>query len=107
MMNAEPPSSIRQASEHVGQPSLWIDIVELGGGDEGVNRSGTSAALIGAGKGPISSSYGGPVARVPQLIGLRPVALPAEVFQRRAPHRVPPPELHLNDYYLEAFDGLK
>jgi hypothetical protein len=60
MMNAEPPSSIRQASEHVGQPSLWIDIVELGGGDEGVNRSGTSAALIGAGKGQFRLPTAGP-----------------------------------------------
>jgi len=25
---------IRQAGQHVGEPSLWIDVVELGGGDE-------------------------------------------------------------------------
>ena len=28
---------IRQAGQHVGKPSLWIDVVELGGGDEGVD----------------------------------------------------------------------
>src|ERR1700751_4388347 len=49
---------IRQASQHVGEPSLWIDVVELGGGDEAVDRSRTPAALIGAGEGPISSSDG-------------------------------------------------
>jgi hypothetical protein len=47
---------IRQASQHVGEPSLWIDVVELGGGDEGVDRSRTPAALIGASEGPISSA---------------------------------------------------
>jgi hypothetical protein len=26
---------IQQAGQHVGEPSLWIDVVELGGGDEG------------------------------------------------------------------------
>lgn len=31
---------IRQAGEHVGEPGLWIDVVELGGGDEGVDRGG-------------------------------------------------------------------
>jgi hypothetical protein len=32
---------IRQAGQHVGEPRLWIDVVELGGGDEGVDRSRT------------------------------------------------------------------
>jgi len=44
--------------QHVGKPSLWINVVELGGGDEGVDRSRTPAALIGAGEGPISSADG-------------------------------------------------
>lgn len=34
------------AREYVGEPSLWIDIVELGGRDEGVDRRGAPAALI-------------------------------------------------------------
>ena len=38
---------IRQAGQHVREPSLWIDVVELGGSDEGVDRSSTPAALIG------------------------------------------------------------
>jgi hypothetical protein len=49
---------IRQAGQHVGEPSLRIDIIELGGGDEGVDRSRTPAALIGASEGPISSADG-------------------------------------------------
>jgi hypothetical protein len=50
---------IREANQHVGKPSLRIDVVELGGGDEGVDRSGTPAAFIGASEGLVSPSYGG------------------------------------------------
>jgi hypothetical protein len=49
---------IWQAGQHVGKSGLWIDVVELGGGDEGVDGSRTPAALIGAGEGPISSAHG-------------------------------------------------
>lgn len=49
-------SMIIDTCEHVGEPSLWIDVVELGGRDEGVDRRGALAALIGAGEGPVSSS---------------------------------------------------
>ena len=49
---------IQQASQHVSEPSLWIDVVELGGGDEGVDHRRTSAALIEASEGPISSAHG-------------------------------------------------
>ena len=35
---------------------LRIDVVELGGSDEGIDR-GCTLALIGAGEGPVSSSY--------------------------------------------------
>ena len=49
---------IRQAAEYIGEPSLRIDVVELGAGDEGVDGRGASAALIGACEGPISSSHG-------------------------------------------------
>lgn len=44
---------IRQAAEYIGEPSLRIDVVELGAGDEGVDGRGASAALIGACEGPI------------------------------------------------------
>lgn len=46
---------IRQAAEYIGEPSLRIDVVELGAGDEGVDGRGASAALIGACEGPDSS----------------------------------------------------
>jgi Transposase len=49
---------IRQASQGVGEPSLWIDAVELSAGDEGVDRSRTPAALVGPGEGPVSSAHG-------------------------------------------------
>lgn len=48
---------IRKAGQHVGEPSLWIGIVELGGGDKDVDRSRTPAPLIGAGEGPVPSSH--------------------------------------------------
>lgn len=51
-------SMIIDAREYVGEPSLWIDIVELGGRDEGLDRRGAPAALIGAGEGSVSSSHG-------------------------------------------------
>ena len=56
---------IRQAGQHVGEPSLRIDVVELGGGDEGVDRRRTPAAVIGAGEGPISSAHGNSPSIVP------------------------------------------
>ena len=37
------------ASENVGEPGLRIDVVELGGGDQGVDGRGAPAALIGRG----------------------------------------------------------
>jgi hypothetical protein len=37
---------IVDARQHVGEPGLWIDIVELGGGDEGVDGRSAPAALI-------------------------------------------------------------
>ena len=49
---------IRQAGQDVGEPPLRIDIVEFGGGDEGVDGSRAPAALVGAGEGPISSYHG-------------------------------------------------
>jgi hypothetical protein len=49
---------IRQPRQHVGEPILWIDVVEPGGGDEGVDRRRTPAALIGTGEGPVSSADG-------------------------------------------------
>ena len=52
-----PGGMIRQAGQDVGEPSLWIDVVEFGGGDEGVDGCGATAALGGAGESPVSLLY--------------------------------------------------
>lgn len=49
---------IRQAGQDIGKPSLGINVVELGAGNKGIDRSCTPAASIGAGEGPIFSSHG-------------------------------------------------
>ena len=38
--------------EHVRKPGLGIDIVELGGDDEGIKVGGTLAATVGASEQP-------------------------------------------------------
>ena len=43
---------IGDAGEHVGQPGLGIDVVELGGDDQAVEEGGALAAAIGAGEQP-------------------------------------------------------
>jgi hypothetical protein len=43
---------IRQAREHVGEPSLWIDVAEFGSLDERVDGGGAMAAFVGACEGP-------------------------------------------------------
>jgi len=45
---------IRQAGQHVGEPSLWIDVVQLRGGYQGVDRRRTSAAVYPSGKGRLA-----------------------------------------------------
>ena len=44
---------ILQACEHVGEPGLRIDVVELGGLDQRVDGGGAPAAGVGAGEGPV------------------------------------------------------
>ena len=41
-----------------GEPGLRVDIVELGGGDQRVDRSSAPAAFVGAGEGPVLSPQG-------------------------------------------------
>jgi hypothetical protein len=66
---------IRQAGQRVGKPGLGINVVELGGGDESVDRSRTPAALIGAGERPISSLF------------LESLALDIDALDRLGPDR--------------------
>jgi hypothetical protein len=49
---------IGQASEHVGEAGLRVDIVELGGGDQRVDRGSAPAAFVGAGEGPVLAPQG-------------------------------------------------
>ena len=43
---------IGDAAQHVGEPGLRVDVVELGGGDQGVHRGGALATAVGAGEQP-------------------------------------------------------
>ena len=45
---------IGQSCEHVGEPSLRVNIVELGSGDQRVDGSCPAAAFVGAGEGPVA-----------------------------------------------------
>ena len=40
------------ASEHIGEPGLRIDIVELGGADQRVHRRRAHAAAVGTAEQP-------------------------------------------------------
>ena len=47
---------IGDAGEDIGEPGLRIDIVELGGDDEGVHRRGALAPAVGAAEQPRPSA---------------------------------------------------
>jgi hypothetical protein len=47
----------------VRESSLWIDVVEHAGLDEGINSGGAVAARIRACKGPVGSADGHPAQR--------------------------------------------
>ena len=49
---------IWQPSEHVGEPGLRVDVVKLGGSDQRVDGSCTTAAFVGACEGSILASQG-------------------------------------------------
>src|SRR5580692_9291890 len=44
---------ILQSRQDVCEPGLRIDVVELGGFDEGVDGGGAAAAVVGAGERPV------------------------------------------------------
>ena len=44
------------AGEDVGEPGLWIDVVEPGSADQRVHERGTLAAAVGAGEQPCFSA---------------------------------------------------
>jgi hypothetical protein len=47
---------ILHSREDIGEPSLWINVVELGGLDQGVDCRGTSAAFIRTGECPVTAT---------------------------------------------------
>jgi hypothetical protein len=49
---------VGNAAQHVGEPGLRVDVVELGGDDQRVIRSGPPAAAIGAGEEPVLAADG-------------------------------------------------
>ena len=80
---------IWQAGQHVGEPGLRIDTVELGCGDQRVDRSGAPAAVVGAGEGPILS----PESNGPQLAFRRVVRHAKAPIIEEAGEGVPAVEL--------------
>src|SRR5579883_2803603 len=44
---------ILEAREHIGEPGLWIDVVQLGGLDQRVDGSGSAATLVRSREGPV------------------------------------------------------
>ena len=49
---------IVDTAKHVGEPGFGIDVVELGGDDERVDRRCPLAAAIGAAEGPVAAAEG-------------------------------------------------
>ena len=47
---------IGDPGQYVGEPGLWIDVVELGGLDQRQHDRGAFAAAVGAGEQPCFSS---------------------------------------------------
>lgn len=43
---------VGNAGEHDGEPGAWVDVVQLGGGDEGVDHRGPLAAAVAAREQP-------------------------------------------------------
>jgi hypothetical protein len=44
---------VGNAPQHVGEPGLRIDVVEIGSSDQRVYRRGPLAAAVGAGEEPV------------------------------------------------------
>ena len=49
---------VGQPGEDVGEPGLRVDVVELGGFDEGVDGGGALATVVGTGEGPVATADG-------------------------------------------------
>jgi hypothetical protein len=49
---------VLKASEDVGEPCERVDVVELGGLDQGIDGGGAMAAFVRASEGPVASASG-------------------------------------------------
>jgi hypothetical protein len=49
---------IGQAGEHIGEPGLRVDVIELGGLDQRIDGGGAPAAFVGSGEGPVLAPDG-------------------------------------------------
>src|SRR5258708_34169169 len=68
----------REAGQHVAQPSLGIDVVALGGLDQGVNRGGSRAAVVGSSEeGGLAAERQGPDAPLGSVVVGLQVAIAA------------------------------
>ena len=75
---------ILQAGQHVGEPGLRIDVVELGGLDQGVDGGGAPAAGVGAGEGPVVAADGDAAQRpLGGVVGHAQAAVVEEAGQAR------------------------
>ncbi len=46
---------IGDAAEHIGEPRLWVDVVEAASRDDGGHDGGTIGPTLGTGEGPVST----------------------------------------------------
>ncbi len=46
---------IGDAGEHIGEPRLWVDVVETAGRDNREHDGGTIGPTLGTGEGPVST----------------------------------------------------
>lgn len=69
---------IGDAGEHIGEPFLWVQVVEATSRDEGEHESGTIGPALGTGEGSIAAPEGNTSQRA--LCGVVRETNPAAVF---------------------------
>ncbi len=49
---------IGDTAKHIGEPRLWVDVVEMASRDDGEHDGGTIGPTLGTGEGPVSTPEG-------------------------------------------------
>ncbi len=49
---------VGDAGEHIGEPRLWVDVVETASRDDGEHDGGSIGPTLGTGEGPVSTPEG-------------------------------------------------